>query len=89
MHISDLSAFFVRFVEAIVRKEELPSGKQGYFFTATHFVPWWDIMERLAVLLHARGLVDDPSTEVWPNDEIAGTALGVPARFSRSMWNAG
>jgi hypothetical protein len=51
-------------------------------------VPWWDILERLAARLYARGLVDSLDLDVWPSDEVLAEAVGVPVKFAYSMWNS-
>jgi hypothetical protein len=60
----------------------------GYYFTVSHSVRWWDILDRLAEAMHARGLVDGPTTRVWPSDSFAAEALGVPVKFARSIWDS-
>ena len=38
--------------------------------------------------MHARGLVDELTTKVWPSDAFAAEALGVPADFAHTMWDS-
>lgn len=87
MHVSDLTAFFARLVDALINGSPVPKGRQGYYFTNSHRVYWWDLVERLAEVLHARGLVADPSVGIWPSDEAAGKAFGVPPAFAASIFN--
>ncbi|KAI9367224.1 hypothetical protein BJX61DRAFT_529511 [Aspergillus egyptiacus] len=87
-HISDITTFFAQLVEAILRGDQLPVCEDGYFFLVSHIVPWWDILERLAARLHARGLVDSPEVSMWPSEEVVAEAVGVPVRFAHSIWNA-
>ncbi|KAJ5808690.1 hypothetical protein N7474_009959 [Penicillium riverlandense] len=87
-HISDLTTFYAQLMEAILQRKQLPTGEQGYYFTVSHAVAWWDILDRLAVAMHARGLVNEPTTKVWPSDEVAAESLGVPIKFAHSMWNS-
>ncbi|PYI03964.1 hypothetical protein BO78DRAFT_321520, partial [Aspergillus sclerotiicarbonarius CBS 121057] len=88
-HISDLTGFYARLVEAILREEIIPVGEEGYYFIVSNSISWWDIVDRLAVALHARGMVAEPIATVWPSDEMAADALGVPVKFAHSMWNSG
>lgn len=88
VHISDLIIFYALLTKTILRKEQLPSGKDGYYFVTARSVYWWDILDGLAVALHARGLVTEPTTRVWPSDEVAGEAFGVPAQYAQSIFNA-
>lgn len=60
----------------------------GYYFTVSHSVRWWDLLDHLAAAMHARGLVDEPTTEVWPSNAFAAEALGVPVDFAHSIWNS-
>jgi hypothetical protein len=53
-----------------------------------HRIPWWDVMDRLAKALHARGLVKEPKARIWPSDEVAAETLGFPARYIRAMGTA-
>lgn len=87
-HISDLTTFYAQLTEAILQKRALPACSDGYYFIVSHTVRWWDILDRLAVVMHARGLVDEPTTKVWPSDAFAAEALGVPADFAHSMWDS-
>ncbi|KAE9369113.1 hypothetical protein N431DRAFT_469047 [Stipitochalara longipes BDJ] len=56
VHISDLVALYTLLVQKILQKEPIPSGEKGYYFAIAHRAPWWDVLERLAEALHARGL---------------------------------
>lgn len=89
VHISDLTSFYAKFINAILYKDDIPSGANGYYFVVSHRVTWWDILEHMAKALHARGLVQEPAVEVWESDDQAGNALGVPAKFAHSIFNAG
>ncbi|KAJ5553466.1 hypothetical protein N7494_002844 [Penicillium frequentans] len=88
-HISDLTTFYAKLVQAILQGEKLPTDKDAYFFVVSHVLPWWDILDRLAETLYARGLVTTAETEVWPSNEVLSEAVGVPAKWAYSMWNAG
>ena len=88
-HISDVTIFYVQLVEAIVRGDQLPTGKDGYFFLAAYTVTWWEILERLAAELYGRGLVDTVEVSPWPSDDVVAEAVGVPVKFAHSIWNAG
>lgn len=87
-HVSDVAKFYGQLIEAIFLGKELPVGENGHYFLVSHVVSWWDIMDRLAANLHARGLVTTASTKVWPSDEMAAESVGVPTRFAHSMWNS-
>ncbi|KAJ5658589.1 uncharacterized protein N7484_002238 [Penicillium longicatenatum] len=88
-HISDLTKFYAELIEAILQGKKLPTEKDAYFFVVSHVVPWWDILDRLAERLYARGLVTTAETKIWPSDEVLSEAVGVPAKWAYSMWNAG
>ncbi|CEO58418.1 hypothetical protein PMG11_03145 [Penicillium brasilianum] len=87
-HISDLTTFYAQMAEAILQKRALPAGMSGYYFTVSHSVRWWDLLDHLAAAMHARGLVDEPTTEVWPSNAFAAEALGVSVDFAHSIWNS-
>jgi len=86
--VSDVANFYAKLLEAIIHRENLPNGENGHYFLASHVVPWWEIMDRLAAKLHARGLITTALTEIWPSDEMAADSVGVPVKFAHSMWNA-
>ena len=85
MHISDLAALYALLTEKILQKEPIPNGEKGYYFAMAHRTHWWDVMQRLAEALHARGLVVEPQAEIWPSDEIAAEYLGFPRLYVRAM----
>ena len=89
VHISDLTGLYGLIIEKIVRKEALPSGKEGYYFALAHDLFGWEVLDRLAVALHARGLVVDSKTRIWPSDEAAAESLRVPLQFLQTLWNSG
>ncbi|VUC29400.1 unnamed protein product [Clonostachys rosea] len=78
-HISDLTAYYLRLIEKILEGADLPSGKQGYYFPIAHRFSWWDVLDRIAKALEARGLVKDGELREWPNYDVAAEALAIPA----------
>ena len=89
VHISDLTSLYGCIIEKILREETLPSGTEGYYFALAHDLVWWELLDRLAGGLNARGLVIDSEIQVWPSDEVAAEALGVPVPFVQPLWNSG
>lgn len=89
MHISDLTALYGRIISKVLRKETISSGAEGYYFALAHDIYWWEVLDHLAVALKARNLVTDAKTQIWPNDEAAADALGVPVQFVQTLWNSG
>ncbi|SPO06578.1 uncharacterized protein DNG_09268 [Cephalotrichum gorgonifer] len=87
-HISDISAFFAKMVEKILLKEPIPSGEKGYYFAKAHDVHWWEVLDRLAVALEARGIAPDSTVQVWSDDETAAKVLGVPVQFVSILWSS-
>lgn len=85
MHISDLVALYALLTENILQKELIPSGEKGYYFPIAHRTHWWNVMQRLAEGLNARGLVTGPKTEIWSSDEMAAEYLGFPRPYVRAM----
>ena len=73
----------------MLQKEALPSGSEGYYFALAHDLDRWEVLDHLAVALHARGLVTDSRMQFWPSDEAAAKALGVPVEFVQPFWNSG
>lgn len=89
VHITDLTALYWRLTEAILQKEPIPHGEEGYYFAIAHHLDQWDVLDHLAEALEARGLVAGTTLEVWPDNEFAAESLGVPAQFVTALWNAG
>ncbi|VUC22173.1 unnamed protein product [Clonostachys rosea] len=85
IHISDLTALYAAILEKIILKETIPSGEKGYYFAMAHKSPWWEVMERLAQSMHARGLVSEPTAKVWPSYEVAAEHTGFPLIFIRAI----
>jgi hypothetical protein len=85
VHISDLVAFYALLTEKILQKEPIPSGEKGYYFAIAHRTHWWDVMQRLAKVLHAHGLVAEPKADIWPSYEMAAEYLGFPRLYVRAM----
>ena len=88
MHISDLTSLYTLLVSKILQRTPIPHGVSGYYFAMAHRSPWWAVMSRLATSLHARGLVDSPTTQIWPSDEVAADTLGLPRLYVRAMGTA-
>ncbi|KAH6658326.1 hypothetical protein BKA67DRAFT_211262 [Truncatella angustata] len=84
-HISDLAAFYAILVEKILQMEPIPSGEIGYYFAIAHTVPWWNVMQRIAESLHARGLVTSSQTQIWPSYKMAAEYLNFPLAHVRAM----
>ncbi|KAI4863797.1 NAD(P)-binding protein [Hypoxylon rubiginosum] len=85
VHISDLVAFYALLIEKILQKENIPKGEDGYYFVIAHRAPWWAIMQRLAEALYARGLVDEPKTQIWPSYDVAAESLGFPRVYMKAI----
>ncbi|KAI0468678.1 hypothetical protein F4859DRAFT_197935 [Xylaria cf. heliscus] len=88
VHISDLADYYVLLAKKILQGEKLPSGEEGYYFSVAHEASWWAITQGLAVALHARGLVAEPTAEFWPSDDMAAEKLDLPRQFVRLMHTA-
>ena len=90
VHISDLTALYQQIVEKILQKEAqtIPSGTEGYYFTLAHDILWWEVLDRLAAALNARGLTDS-KTQLWASDEVAADLSDVPVEFVQTLWNSG
>jgi hypothetical protein len=84
-----MTAFYACIVEKIVQKESIESGVAGYYFALGHKAKWWDVLDRLAVALEARGLVHDSTVDLWSNDEAVADAMNIPPAFVQGFWNSG
>ncbi|KAJ3554142.1 hypothetical protein NPX13_g10696 [Xylaria arbuscula] len=88
VHISDLAEYYVLLLKKILQGEKIPSGEVGYYFSIAHEAGWWSITERLAMALHSRGLVAEPTVKVWPSDDMAAEELDLPRQYVRLMHTA-
>ena len=43
---------------------------------------------RLAIVLHDRGIVTEPTVKVWPSDDMAAEELDLPRQYVRFMHTA-
>ncbi|PVH74920.1 NAD(P)-binding protein [Cadophora sp. DSE1049] len=84
-HVTDVASFYGLLTEHILRKETIPSGKNGYYFITAHTSPWWSVMQRVGDALYARGLVTEAKPHTWPSDEMAAEALGLPLLYIRAI----
>jgi hypothetical protein len=87
-HISDLTAYYLRLIEKILEGADLPSGKQGYYFPIAHRFSWWDVLDRIAKALEARGLVKDSEVREWPSYDVAAEGLSLPAAVIPKLYVA-
>ncbi|KAF6842782.1 nad dependent epimerase dehydratase family protein [Colletotrichum musicola] len=85
VHILDLVALYALLTEKILLRESLPSGRNGYHFVFSHRVRWSAVTQRLAEILHARGLVDKPEVRLWPSFDAAADALGFPRLYMEAI----
>ncbi|VUC32934.1 unnamed protein product [Clonostachys rosea] len=85
IHVADLADLYVVLVEKILQGESIPSGEKGFYFGFAHRLPWWKTMERIATGLHARGLVTEPTAQVWPSWEVAAEQLKWPIQHIHAM----
>ena len=89
VHISDLTGLYARIVEKVLQKEKIPHGTEGYYFALAHDVYFREALDHLALTLKARGIAEDTKTPIWPSDEAAAEALGVPVQYLQPLWNSG
>jgi hypothetical protein len=88
VHISDITALFSRIIEKILSKDPIPSDTEGYYFAGAHKVNWWELLDRLAVDMEARGLITDKTAQIWESDDAAGEGLGIPTMFLKPFFNS-
>ncbi|KAF5537738.1 nad dependent epimerase dehydratase family [Fusarium mexicanum] len=89
VHISDLTALYRRIIHAALNREEIPSGKEGYYFAVAHDLDMWQFQDHLAAAMKARGLVKSDKPEVYPSDEFAAEAIDVPVEFLSILYKSG
>jgi len=75
-------------VEKILLKDPIPNGENGYYFVKAHEVQWWEMLDRLAVRLEARGLATDSTVRFWSDEKTAAKVLGVPEQFVSILWSS-
>ncbi|KAJ4256785.1 hypothetical protein NW762_008881 [Fusarium torreyae] len=89
VHISDLTALYSQIVQATLHNETIPSGTEGYYFAVAHDIDVWEFLDHLATAFKARGLATDEQPNIFPNDEFAAEAIGVPVQFLGPLWKNG
>ncbi|KAI1010769.1 hypothetical protein LB503_005009 [Fusarium chuoi] len=80
---------YCRIIHAVLNTEEIPSGKEGYFFAVAHDTDMWEFQDHLAAAMKARGLVTSDKPEVYPNNEFAADAIDVPDEFLEALCKSG
>jgi hypothetical protein len=85
VHISDLVSLYALLTTKMLQKKSIPSGSHGYYFAFTHRSPYWAVMDRIAVALHARGLIPDASVKTWPSYKMAAEAMQLPELYLSGM----
>lgn len=76
-------------MHAALNTEEIPSGKEGYFFAVAHGMDMWEFQDHLAAAMKARGLVTSDKPEVHPSNEFAADAIDVPVEFLEALYKSG
>ncbi|KAF5990295.1 hypothetical protein FBULB1_122 [Fusarium bulbicola] len=89
VQISDLTALYCQIIHAALNREEIPSGKEGYYFAVAHDLDMWEFQDHLAAAMKARGLVTSDKPEVYPSDEFAAEAIDVPVEFLSILYKSG
>ncbi|KAF2649883.1 hypothetical protein K491DRAFT_609882 [Lophiostoma macrostomum CBS 122681] len=89
VHISDLTSLYALIIKRILHSDPPASGTKGYYFALAHDLIWWEVLDNLAASMKARGLVKDTRLKVWPSDQVAAEAMGVPEMFVQPLWNSG
>ncbi|KAF4964988.1 hypothetical protein FSARC_7166 [Fusarium sarcochroum] len=89
VHISDLTALYWQIIKAILHNETIPSGTEGYYFAVAHDIDVWEFLDHLATAFKTRGLATDERPEVFPSDDFAADAIGVPVQFLGPLWKNG
>ncbi|KAL0941547.1 nad dependent epimerase dehydratase family protein [Colletotrichum truncatum] len=85
VHVSDLADLYRLLTEKILSKEPIPSGRKGYYFATVHQLSWWEVMDRIAQAMYARGLVNEPTVQIWPNEDMAAESCGFPRLYLRAI----
>lgn len=84
--MEDLAALYALIVEKVLLKEQIPCNENGYYFPMAHRWPWWSVMQAIAHSLHSRGLVTEPTLQVWPDLDIAANTLALPRQYIEPMF---
>ncbi|KAI1016791.1 hypothetical protein LB504_007046 [Fusarium proliferatum] len=89
VHISDLTSLYCRIIHAVLNHEEIPCGKDGYYFAVAHDMDMWEFQDHLAAAMKARDLVSSDKPEVYPSDEFAAEAIDLPVEFLETLYKSG
>lgn len=89
VHISDPTALYCRIIHAALNTEEIPSGKEGYYFAVAHDMDMWEFPDHHAAAVEARGLVTSDKPEVYPSDEFAAKAIDLSVEFLEILYESG
>lgn len=66
-HISDTTELHISILRAILKGQNVPNGKQGYYLASSGNVVWNDLYKAMVKRLYERGVIE--SDEVRPAGE--------------------
>ena len=76
MHISDVAKFYALVLRKILAGEEIPNGRQGYYFLDAGEVSWGQISQAIGKAGSSQGLFSSPEVRSMSADEFS-KALGI------------
>ena len=76
MHVSDVAKFYALVLRKILASEEIPSGKQGYYFLDAGEVSWGQISQAIGKAGSSQGVFSSPEVRSISADEFS-KALGI------------
>jgi len=76
VHVSDVAKFYTLVLRKILAAEDIPSGKQGYYFLDAGEVSWGQISQALGKAGVLQGVFSSPEVRSMSTDDFA-KALGI------------
>jgi hypothetical protein len=83
VHISDLTALYGLIVERVLRRESLPSGREGYYFALAHDIFLGEVGDHLASELRDRGVTTNSEVRRYSDDKLPRHRWGFPHSLCR------
>ncbi|CAF1484169.1 unnamed protein product [Didymodactylos carnosus] len=97
IHIKDLGRAYIHLLDKLIENKEYPAlgmkGYDGYYFAENGEFQWRQIFEKVAQLLHKKGLVDDENVQSITFEQqvetlFNGICNGLPGQAVYLLWGS-
>lgn len=76
-HISDTTELYISILLAILKGQNVPNGKQGYYLASSGNVVWNDLYKAMAKRLYEKGVIESDEVTLAGEAELHKMAEGL------------